>query len=477
MKSQAQLAISSGTFIQLVALTGLAVAPHFTRLDLSLVLFFVATLAVRLVSIYRPALQPGRILLFLFTLTGFSLVFYHYPLLLGRAAGVAMLTVMLGLKLLELRKPRDLYLVIFLGFFTLTTQFLFNQQIVLLLYSLLVTIGLVTLLVEKSRSQNTPSTFASLKLALSLLAQAAPIMVALFLFFPRLSGPLWNLGLSDTQGVTGLSDSITPGSISQLIQSRAVAFRVDFNGPVPPQQQRYWRGPVLWDSDGWRWEIGRRLTSGPSSLLVEGDPLDYSITLEPSTNRWIYALDLATKIPPKSQLLADFHLVTKQPINQRYRYNISSHLRYNTGPITPEQRRRGLQLPDTTTLRMSALVNKWRRQSESDRELVNLSLNHFRNQPFYYTLYPPLVMDNPVDQFLFDSRRGFCEHYATSFVTLMRLAGIPARVVTGYQGGEINPLGNYLIVRQSDAHAWAEVWLEGLGWVRTDYRCGGTRTG
>ncbi|MES9855718.1 MAG: DUF3488 and transglutaminase-like domain-containing protein [Sedimenticola sp.] len=463
-----ELKLKVGVFTWLVILTAMAVAPHFGHLNLSLALFFAVTISLRLGAIYHPDLQPGRILLFLFTLAGFSLILYHYPLLFGRRAGVALLTVMLGLKLLEMRKPRDLYLVIFLGLFTLTTQFLFNQQMLLLAYCLLVTLGLVGVLIENSRCRPSSSPASSARLSLSLLLQALPIMVALFIFFPRLSGPLWNLGISGSSATTGLSDHITPGSISQLIQSRAVAFRVDFKGPVPPPIQRYWRGPVLWKSDGWRWERGEQLTDNSLQLHVEGQPLHYSVTLEPSSNPWIYALDLPTTTPPASRLLPDFHLITKQQINRRYRYEIGSHLRYNTGAISAEQRRRGLQMPDNITPRMRRLVAQWRSASQSDGELVNHSLNHFRQQPFFYTLYPPLVEENPVDQFLFDSRRGFCEHYATSFVTLMRLAGIPARVVTGYQGGEVNPMGNYLIVRQSDAHAWAEVWLEGLGWVRTD---------
>lgn len=468
MRSDQPFQPASGLFTRLVIITALAVAPHFAHLDLSLSLFFIATIAVRLAAIYRPGLRPGRILLFLFTLAGFALIFYHYPLLFGRRAGVALLTVMLGLKLLELRRERDLYLVVFLGLFTLTTQFLFNQQILLLLYCLLVALGLVGILVEQSRQQPAASPLGSYRLSLSLLLQALPIMVALFLFFPRLSGPLWNLGISDQRATTGLSDSITPGSISELIQSQAVAFRVDFNGPVPPPPQRYWRGPVLWDTDGWRWEIGRRLATFQPLVATDGEPVSYSVTLEPNKNPWIYALDLPTQLPPGTRLLPDFHIVTKARNSQRYRYDISSRLSYNTGPISSEQQRRGLQLPEGITPRMRQLVGQWQQQSQDPRQLVNLALNHFRQQPFYYTLYPPLVEENPVDQFLFESRRGFCEHYATSFVTLMRLAGIPARVVTGYQGGEINPIGDYLIVRQSDAHAWAEVWLAGLGWVRTD---------
>lgn len=167
-------------------------------------------------------------------------------------------------------------------------------------------------------------------------------------------------------------------------------------------------------------------------------------------------------------LLPDFQIIGSQPSGKRYRYEISSRLNYNTGALTEEERQRGLQLPDNITARMRQLVQTWRSASNSNRTLVNQALNYFRREPFYYTLYPPLLDDNPADQFLFETRRGFCEHYATSFVTMMRVAGVPARIVTGYQGGEINPMGGHLIVRQSDAHAWAEVWLENLGWVRTD---------
>jgi hypothetical protein len=165
---------------------------------------------------------------------------------------------------------------------------------------------------------------------------------------------------------------------------------------------------------------------------------------------------------------SDFQLIRPRPIAQRILYRVGSNLQYNTGLISDRERRRGLQLPANVTPRMRSLANEWRQSGTTNAEVVNLALRFFREQEFYYTLYPPTLERNPVDQFLFDSRRGFCEHYATSFATLMRIAGIPARVVLGYQGGEINPMGDYLIVRQSDAHAWAEVWLEGNGWVRID---------
>jgi transglutaminase-like putative cysteine protease len=200
----------------------------------------------------------------------------------------------------------------------------------------------------------------------------------------------------------------------------------------------------------------------------DADPVGYQVTLEPSPNDWLYALDLPETLPAGATLSTDYQISAKNVRNRRYRYAARSRLDYHTGALSERQRRLGLQLPDTVTPRMRALVAGWRAGAGSDRQLVSRALQFFRSEPFYYTLNPPLLEANPVDRFLFDSRRGFCEHYATSFTLLMRLAGIPARVVTGYQGGQRNPLGNYLIVRQSDAHAWSEVWLAESGWTRID---------
>ncbi|MEA3301741.1 MAG: DUF3488 and transglutaminase-like domain-containing protein, partial [Pseudomonadota bacterium] len=265
--------------------------------------------------------------------------------------------------------------------------------------------------------------------------------------------------------------TVSPGSISELIRSRAVALRVDFEAEIPAPELRYWRGPVMWDSDGSSWFRGEPLSQGEVDYTAESEPIDYSVTLEPGGGMWLLALDLPRAPPPKASLEAGFELIADKPVTQRLRYQMRSYLRYNTGDLTQEERRRALQLPANITSRMKQLVQHWLGDAKDDAghaAVVDQALRYFRKQPFYYTLYPPLLLDNPVDEFLFESRRGFCEHYASSFVTLMRVAGIPSRLVTGYQGGEINPLGGHLIVRQSDAHAWAEVWLVGEGWVRID---------
>ncbi|MCW8944647.1 MAG: DUF3488 and transglutaminase-like domain-containing protein [Sedimenticola sp.] len=467
MNSTTQL--SRPLLYSLTLITALVVAPHFQRLNAVIILAFLAVLGLRWGTLYFSGWKPGKLVLFTITLMAAILIFTTYPLLMGLEAKVALLSLMLGLKLMECRSQRDLIVVLFLGYFTLITHFLFDQEMLLVGYVFIMVITLTALLVEASRTSPSEGWhFKSLRYSGAMIVQAIPIMLLLFFLFPRISGPLWNLGVDNSTGRTGLSDSITPGDISNLIRSRAVAFRVDFDETAPPPQQRYWRGPVLWNTDGYRWTRTRYLQTEPVSYRSDAPPISYQVTLEPSPNDWLYALDLPETLPSEATLLPDFQIKAKNIRNRRHRYAVTSRLSYHTGSLNERERGLGLQLPDNITPRMRDLVRQWRSQNTSDLALVNQSLRYFRSEPYYYTLTPPLLGNNPVDQFLFDSRRGFCEHYATSFTSLMRIAGIPARVVTGYQGGELNPLGNYLIVRQSDAHAWSEVWLEESGWTRVD---------
>lgn len=468
MRPGLEIQLSPRELVTIIILSALAGAPHLFHLKPWIGAFFVAMILLRLIALGRSNALPGRFLLFLLTLGGLANVLAHYPILLGKQAGVALLISMLGLKLMEMKQRRDVYVLVFLGYFVLVTLFLYQQGMPILFYVFVLVVGLTGVLVETSRANRSPGQISPFLSALGLLLQALPIMIVLFIFFPRFSSPLWHLGPEQENAVTGISDRISPGSISNLSRSRAVAFRVDFEGKIPAPVRRYWRGPVLWFSDGKEWTTGEGSDAEPTGLLESKNEIRYHITLEPTSKKWLFPLELPVQIPRYTALRSDYQLIRKFPIPRRKRYSMGSRLDYNTGPLTEQERSRGLQLPSNITPRMRNLVERWKQSSSSNRVLVDQALQHFRQQAFYYTLYPPQIEQNPADQFLFETRRGFCEHYATSFTLLMRLAGIPSRVVVGYQGGEINPIGSYLVVRQSDAHAWTEVWLQGRGWIRID---------
>lgn len=446
-----------------------AVLPIYPELPLPVSLYLTVLIGLQLASCHRPHLNPGRMMLFLFTLLGVWLIFNRYHTLIGYQAGIALFALMLGLKLLEIKRPRDLYLSVFLALLFLVIQFLLDQSMYLAIYSLLVVTGLFALLVRINRvSRLTLS--ADLRLVGSLLLQSLPLMLILFLLFPRLSAPLWDLRIGAGSGVTGLSEHMQPGSINQLISSNEVAFRAEFSGPVPTPGQRYWRGPILWHTDGQRWQQRQAHSAAAPAkpLHKQGEPIDYTLILEPHGKRWVLALDLPTNAPRGTRLSRDYQLISEQAITQKKHYRLQSHLIYDTGPLDDRDRTAALQLPGNISPRMRGLVKDWQGQAKQPQQLVELALAFFNREQFLYTLRPPLLGEGGMDRFLFETRAGFCEHYSAAFTLLMRLAGIPARVVTGYLGGEFNELGEYLIVRQSSAHAWSEVWLAGQGWVRVD---------
>ena len=410
---------------------------------------------------------PGPWLRIPLALAGFLAVLATYGGIAGRDPGVALLTTMIALKLLELRSLRDLYVAVFLGYFLVMANLLYSQELPMAGYLLLSVMVLTMTLIAANRGPGHTSTTGEARLAGKLLLQGLPIMLVLFFLFPRIDGPLWHMPEERNQAVTGISEEMSPGDISRLVRDDSVAFRVEFDGALPPPVERYWRGPVMWFTNGRRWRAGS-LPSASTGYRGFGDLVSYAVTLEPSRQRWLFALDLPANVPDDARLTTDFQVVTTLPVTERRRYQASSYTRYRADGLSPAQRRSGLQLPGVVSDRVRRLADEWRLEADSDRQVVDLALAHFREQPFVYTLNPPLLGRDPIDGFLFETRRGFCEHYATSFTMLMRLAGIPARVVTGYQGGQRNPFGGYLIVRQSDAHAWAEVWLPDSGWTRVD---------
>ncbi len=457
--------------IWVIGALALVAVPHLLRVPAWISAACVLFGAWRVWSIRRPAVLPGKVARIVLMLAALAGVLLTYGTVFGRDAGTALLMVMLSLKLLEMRARRDVLVVIFLAYFLVLTQFLYSQSIFIGAYLLLVVLGITATQIGLHRQSNERKALANLRLAGVLLLQAIPLMLVLYVLFPRISGPLIGLPKDAFGAATGMSDEMAPGRISDLRQSRAVAFRVEFSGAAPGPQQRYWRGPVLWRTDGTTWSPGANAAhAAPIQINVSGEPVSYDVTLEAHNRNWLFALDTPATVPDIARITEDLQLLAHEPVKNRVRYKVTSYTQYHNGVIAPDSLRRALQLPQGANPRLRALAGSWRAEIADDEKLMQHALEFFREQPFYYTLKPPLLTHaaHPMDEFLFNTRRGFCEHYSSAFALLMRAAGIPARVVLGYQGGEMNPLSNYMIVRQSDAHAWTEVWLGEKGWVRVD---------
>ncbi len=469
MRATTDQSLTPGLQLQLYLLTGLVLLPHVTHLPLVVGLFLFAALGWRLASLRLPKLQPGRWLLALVTFITVVLIYSQHQTLLGRDAGVSLLTAMLVLKTLEVRKRRDLTVTVYIAYFVIVTQFLFNQSFVLLLYLLTILVGHTALLLAIHRVTPARQVLEPYRRTFWICLQSLPIALILFVLFPRLTQPLWHVGL-DSSARTGLSERVSPGTISRLIQSSEVAFRVSFKDQVPPRENRYWRALVMWDTDGYSWFTRREqpLELGDQGLVSGDIPIAYRVFLEPHHQRWLYALDMPANRTGSATLTEDFLLRATGPVTQAIQYEALSYIDYHIQSSPPSQLQRALQLGENVTPQQRKLVASWRRGGADAQTIVQRALDYFREQPFVYTLNPPTYLDNPVEQFLFESREGFCEHYASAFTQLMRLAGVPARMVIGYQGGEYNRLGNYYTMRNYDAHAWSEVWLEQRGWVRVD---------
>jgi protein-glutamine gamma-glutamyltransferase len=446
-----------------------SIAPHFVNLPLWVSGFVLAALSWRsLENLGRLRSMPKLLLVALVLLGGIG-VFAQYWTIVGRDAGLALLTVMTSFKFLESRNHRDMLILIFLCYFLIATHFLFSQSIFTALLMLLTLIIITSTLVTLNQRDDSIDIKSRFKIGLRLVALSFPFMLILFVLVPRIPGPLW--GLTDEQrgGITGLSDHMSPGKISNLIRSNEVAFRVEFEGSAPPQQQLYWRGPVMALFNGKRWFQSRRPKISLFNLTIFDEPINYTVTLEPNGERWLLALDIPTRVIPDSIFTADYQLTSKLPVNDLRRYDLTSHVQYHVGlDEKPEYLELTTQYPDIGNPKTVALGQKFAREYDNEAKLVNAVLRMFREQEYVYTLQPPLLSGDTVDQFLFESFRGFCEHYSGAFALIMRAAGIPSRIVTGYQGGEFSEVGNYWIVRQSDAHAWTEVWLKDRGWIRVD---------
>jgi len=399
--------------------------------------------------------------------------------LLGRDAGVTLLVVLLTLKTLELRARRDAFVVFFLSFFTMLTNFFFSQSLLTAAAMLVALLGLLTALVNTHMPVGKPPLREAAATALTMASLGAPIMLVLFLLFPRFA-PLWGLPSDAMSGRSGLSATMEVGSIAELALDDSIAMRVRFEGLPPTQSSLYFRGPVLSTLQGRQWLTLRsgfpERMQDAANLQLRGSPIRYQVTLEPNNQPWIFVLDAALEQPQVSgmelRLSSQLQWLADRPVSDLLRYTAQSHIAFSHGPLRRTAALQDyLELPagfNPRTLEWAADLRRNQAGGENPAQLVETVLQHLRTAGYSYTLEPGVYGDNTADEFWFDRRTGFCEHIASAFVILMRALDIPARIVTGYQGGEVNDRDGYWILRQSDAHAWAEVWLAGQGWVRVD---------
>lgn len=406
---------------------------------------------------------PLTVLLLVLVLVNFGNVF-------GREPGSVLGCGLLGLKLLEAERVRDARVALGFAAFVLMSALLFAQT---LLFSVALGGVLILLIAAIASLQPAPlpqrrTLRAQITLGAVLLGAGLPLAAASFVLVPRLGAPMWGSPGNDAVARTGLSDSMAPGALTNLLIDDSPAFRVQFDAAPPAPQQRYFRTLVLWDFDGTTWTRAPRF-SQPEKAEAQGALFDYAITLEPTDQRWLPALDLPwSTVQDGTRIGTDHSVVSTTPVTQPRRYRLQSATRYTlAATLTGAQRERALALPDGFDPKTRALAERWRAEGRDDAAVAQAALDLF-HASFTYTLSPPALGRDSIDDFLFGTQKGFCEHYASAFVVLMRAAGIPARVVTGYQGGWWNGSGDYLLVRQSDAHAWAETWMSGHGWQRVD---------
>jgi transglutaminase-like putative cysteine protease len=451
--------------------------PHWPSLPIWAPALLLACVGWRFAARIIRVPLPGRKLMWLATIGAFGAVFYEFGTINGLVPGTALLVVMVSLKFLEARSQRDHMLLTVIAYFLVFASLLAGggpiKGLYLFVFAWITTLGLLQVGRQGPLLPNLPSA----RLAGRLLLQSLPIMIVLFVLFPRLPGPLWAIPGAPGSGTSGLSGSMSPGDITELGLSDEIAFRVEFMGQTPAASELYWRGPVLPLFDGRTWN---RLqgTRGTVSDTIEylGQTSEYRVMLDTAGRNWAFAIDMPESWSTGDRrqsirMNSEYQLNVFPPgANQgRLSYTVTSHSQYRAAePLTENEIALFTRLPPGGNPRTRELVAAFADDAPDARTIVERGLDVFRQPDFFYTLTPPPLGVNSADDFIFETKEGFCEHYASAFAIMMRMAGLPARVVTGYQGGELNSIGDYYVIRQSDAHAWTEVWTPEDGWVRVD---------
>ena len=476
----------------LLAVIAWVIAPHAAHLPLWCSAMAVGVLLWRAVLAWQNKPLPSvfwRVLLLAAAMLG---TWLSHKTLAGREGGVTLAVVLLCLKTLELRARRDAFVVFFFGFFIIITHFLFGQSLALALAMLLGLWGLLAAVVNAHMPAGRPPLSLPIKTAGRLMLLGAPIMAALFMLFPRFA-PLWGIPGDQAAGKTGLSDSMQVGQVASLALDERIALRVKFEGAPPPKSALYWRGPVLSEFDGQKWQMDSNLPLRPpfaqmgtqlqSGVVGSGSIYRYEVTLEPSYRPWLLALEAPIAVQDLAERPVwqspDLQLLMRRPASDLLRYRASSQTQYRYDlQLGKWQQQHLASLPAGSNPRTTAWVQNWWHQAQAQQPQADKTalaqqlsahlLRQLHEGDYHYTLAPGLYGAHSADEFWFDKKEGFCEHIASSFVIAMRAAGVPARIVTGDQGAEQNSVDGYWVVRNSDAHAWAEIWLQGRGWQRID---------
>ncbi len=449
------------------------VLPHLPRLPLWCSLLTAAMLLWRARLALAQAPLPPRWIVFVLLVAVGAATAWSHRTLLGKEAGVTLVVAMMALKTLELRARRDAFVVFFLGFFVVLTQFLQSQSISVAAAMLVAVWGLLTALVLAHMPAGQPAIAQAGRLAARTALLGAPIMALLFLLFPRI-GPLWGVP-QDTVATSGLSDTMQLGNVAALALDDSIALRLRFAGAPPPRSALYLRGPVLGTFDGREWRRSERGATRGAELRVAGPALRYEMTLEPLRLTTLPLLEMTREAPAIQGMAlrrrADGQWLAERPITQRLRFAAEAHLDFQHGPLGADASLREFTaLPEGYNPRMLAWAAQLRRDApDADAPaLAQAVVAHIERGGYVYTLEPGIYGRDAIDEFWFDRKLGFCEHYAAAFVVALRAMGVPARVVTGYQGADTAAVDGWLIVRNSYAHAWAEYWQAGIGWVRAD---------
>ncbi len=441
----------------------IAMLPHFVDLPAWIILWVLCAWSYCYVAVKYKLPLPGKVVRSALTVLGVAFVLSGSGIRLDGTAYVGVMCIMAGLKPLEIETHRDRMITVFLAYVIIITGLFKSESLTVTLY-MFVSV-LVTTAVLVRINYPVKAFRETMKLSGTIMLQALPVMLILFLLFPRVHSGFWGMSPSSV-GKSGFTDRLSPGDVSRIVLDDSVAFRIFFEDEIPSYDRRYFRGIVFWKFDGESWTRG---VSAPLNMRpVGGDnKVNYRITIEPHHQKWLFALDLPLKAPRRAFMQADQVIRSRRTVREKLTYELSSYLDFHTGELQRWEKS-ALKGQAEGNPKAQELALQWAGAQTEPGKIIESALQFFVAEGFEYTLNPPEMRDEPIDTFLFETRKGYCEHYASAFAFLMRSAGIPSRLVGGYLGGETNPYSDYLIVRQSDAHVWVEVWLEKTGWTRID---------